>query len=119
MREPEAAADQPAIPEQRLDLLRRRVGGDVEILGMAADQQVAYGTTDQVGGKAALAQPVQDAQCIRADVLARDAVAIAGNDAGSAQACCHGFRHGFSGPDSFRPKCRWQCLGDRVVKPLY
>jgi hypothetical protein len=30
----ETAANQAAVAEQRLDLLRRRVGGDVEILGV-------------------------------------------------------------------------------------
>ena len=47
VREAEAAADQAAVAEQALDLLGRRVGGDVEILRMAAEQQIAHGAADQ------------------------------------------------------------------------
>jgi hypothetical protein len=51
VREAEAPADQAQVAEQRLDLLGRRVGGDVEILRMAADQQVAHGAADQEAPK--------------------------------------------------------------------
>src|SRR5690606_718806 len=73
----EAAADQAAVAEQLLDLLRRGVGGHVEILGMHPQQQVADRAADQVGAKAGLAQPVEHAQCVGTDVLSRDRVLVA------------------------------------------
>ncbi|MCW0422840.1 hypothetical protein NB713_000783 [Xanthomonas sacchari] len=73
----EAAADQATVAEQLLDLLGGGVGGDVEILGLDLDQQVADRAADQVGAEAGLAQPVQHAQGVGADVLARDGVLIA------------------------------------------
>ncbi len=77
MRQAEAAADQPAVAEQLLDLLGRRVGGNVEILGVAVHQQIADGAADQVTGKPGITQPVQNAQGVGADVLAGDVVLIA------------------------------------------
>jgi hypothetical protein len=62
MADDEAAADQPAGPEQRLDLLRMRVGRDVEILGRDAGQNVADAAADQVGLEAGIAQRVERAQ---------------------------------------------------------
>jgi hypothetical protein len=75
----EPAADQAAIAEQLLDLFRRGIGGDVEVLRVATDQQVADGATYQVGTKAGLAQPIQDAQRVGTDVAARDIVLVARN----------------------------------------
>jgi len=49
MRQTEAPADQPAVAELSLDLLRRRIGGDIEILGMAADQQITDRAADDIG----------------------------------------------------------------------
>jgi hypothetical protein len=43
MREMEAAPDQPAVAEQLLDLVRMRVGRDIEVLRVQAEQQVAHG----------------------------------------------------------------------------
>jgi Asp-tRNA(Asn)/Glu-tRNA(Gln) amidotransferase A subunit family amidase len=81
VRQAEAPADQPAIAEQRLDLLGRGVGGDVEVLRMPADQQVAHGAADEEGAEAAFAQAIEHAQRVGADVLARDHVRIARNRA--------------------------------------
>src|SRR5690606_40031096 len=66
-----------AVAEQRLDLLGGRVGGDVEVLGLAADQQVAHGAAHQAGGESRVAESVEHAHGIGADVLARDVVALA------------------------------------------
>src|SRR5690606_1371461 len=77
VREPEAAPDQAAVAEQRLDLLRGGVGGDVEVLGAAAHQQVAHGPAHQVGAEAGIAEAVEHPERILADVLARDVVPVA------------------------------------------
>ena len=45
----EAPADDERAAEERLDLLRARVGGDVEILGLDAEQQVAHRAAHHVG----------------------------------------------------------------------
>lgn len=87
MRQAKAAADQATVAEQRFDFLRRGAGGHVEILGMAADQQVADCAADQVGTKARFAQAVQHAQRVGADVLARDGVLIAWDDAQRERRC--------------------------------
>ena len=44
-----APADDEGAPEQRLHLLGRGVGGDVEVLRPQADQQVAHRAADDVG----------------------------------------------------------------------
>ena len=49
VREMEAAADQAAVAEQLLHLVGMRVGRDVEILRVQAEQQVAHGAADQEG----------------------------------------------------------------------
>jgi hypothetical protein len=49
MHDLEAAADDARAAEQRAHLFRRGAGGDVEILGLGADQQVAHGAADDIG----------------------------------------------------------------------
>ncbi len=80
MREAEAPANQPAVAEQLADLLGRGVGRHVEVLGTSTDQQVAYRAPDQVGAIATLAQAVEHAQRVVADVLAGDVVLLARDD---------------------------------------
>ncbi len=77
----EPASDQAAVAEQLLDLFGRGVGSHVEILGAAIDQQIAHGAADKVGAEAGIAQAVQHAQSVRADVLAGDRVLVARDDA--------------------------------------
>ncbi|KAG1253769.1 hypothetical protein G6F65_017320 [Rhizopus arrhizus] len=77
----EAAADQAAVAEQLLDLFGRGVGGHVEILGLAIDQQVTHRAADKVGAEAGIAQAIKHAQGVRADVLAGDRVLVARDDA--------------------------------------
>src|SRR3546814_6539307 len=80
VRQAETAADQAAVAEQVLDLFRRGAGGDVEVLGMAADHQVAHGAADQEGLVAAFAQAVEHAQRIGTDVLARNRMLVPRDD---------------------------------------
>ncbi len=56
MHDLEAPADDARAPEQRLHLLGRGVGGDVEVLGLDAEQQVAHGAADDIGLVAGLLQ---------------------------------------------------------------
>jgi hypothetical protein len=81
VRESEAAADQAAVAELLAHLLGRRIGGDVEVLGMAADEDVAHRAADEECAEAGFAQPVQHTQRVRADLAARDVVRFARDDA--------------------------------------
>jgi hypothetical protein len=49
VRQAESTADQAAVAEHLAHFLRPGVGGDVEVLGFAAEQQIAYPAADQVG----------------------------------------------------------------------
>src|SRR5690349_11044895 len=80
MSQPEAAADDPAVLEQTLDLIRVRVGADIEVLRAAAEQQVADAAADEVGRKVALMEAVENLQRVRVDVFARDRVLRARHD---------------------------------------
>ncbi len=72
--EPEAPADDPAVPEQLLDLVRVGVGTDVEVFRLPAEQQVPHAATDEVSGVVELLQPVQNFERVRVDVPARNRV---------------------------------------------
>ena len=78
--EPEAAADQPAVAEQVAHILGQRIGRDVEILRLDADQDVAHATTDQEGLIAGIAQPVQHFQGAAGNLRSGDRMLGAGND---------------------------------------
>ena len=60
VREAEAAADDPAVLEQAPDVVRGRAGDDVEVLRLAAEQQVADAAADEVGGVIVAAEPLDD-----------------------------------------------------------
>ncbi len=72
----EATANQAAVAEQCLDLLRRRIGGDVEILWRLPEQQIPDAAADQVGVIASLVQAIEHLECIFADLFARNRVLI-------------------------------------------
>jgi hypothetical protein len=48
VRKAEAPADDPAVPEELLDLVGMRRGADVEVLGPPAEEQIAYAAADQI-----------------------------------------------------------------------
>jgi hypothetical protein len=52
----------------RLDLLRKRVGRDVEVFRLEPEQQVPHAAADEERLKARLPQPVENAQRVRGDV---------------------------------------------------
>ena len=74
VREAEAAADDPAVAEELLDLVGMRRGADVEVLRAAAEQQVADAAADEVRGVAVFVQPVQDLESVGIDVATRNRV---------------------------------------------
>jgi len=76
MPQPGAAADDEGAPEQRLDLLGRGVGGDVEVLGPQADDQVAHRAAHDVGLVAGLLQRAHDAHRVGVEQRRVDAVGL-------------------------------------------
>ena len=81
VREPEAPADEPAVAEGALDLLRQRAGRDVEVLRGNPEQQVAHAATDEESLVTGFAQAVQHAQRIGRDRGPRYGMFGTGNDA--------------------------------------
>ena len=80
VRQAEAAPDDPAVPEQPLDLGRVRARADVEVLGPPAEDQVADAAADQVRRVIVLVQAVEHAQRVGVDVPARNGVIRARDD---------------------------------------
>jgi len=74
VREPEAAADDPAVPEQLLHLRWMRGRADVEVLGPAAEQQIADAAADEIRDVIGFAQPVEHLEGVGVDVSTRDRV---------------------------------------------
>ena len=73
----EAPADEARIAEHATDLLRVRIGGNVEILGLDARQDVAHCAAHQVRLEAGIAQAIKHLDCSLGDELARDGVVFA------------------------------------------
>ena len=80
MHDLEAAADDAGAAEVAANLFRRRVGGDVEVLRLGADQQVAYRAADDIGLVTVLLQGFADATAAGTDAVAGDAVGGNGDD---------------------------------------
>ncbi len=80
--QPETASDDPAVPEEPLDLVRMRRGADVEVLRTPAEQQIAHAAADEVGDVFVLVQPVEDFQRVGVDLAAGERVLRARDDDG-------------------------------------
>ena len=63
-----------------MDGFRGGIRGDIEVLGVPAQEQVTYRASHQVGLVALVAQSRHHLQCAVTDILAGDAVLIPGND---------------------------------------
>ena len=63
---------QAGVAKQLPNLFRKRVGCDVEILGLASEHQVPDATTDQAGFEACLGQSLQHPCSVGADAGIRD-----------------------------------------------
>jgi len=75
----EAAPDQPAARKDRLDFLGGRAGGDVEILGRLAQQEVAYAAADDERLETRFLQGVNDVGGMRTKLLEPDPMLGLGN----------------------------------------
>jgi hypothetical protein len=83
MHDLEAAADDEGAAEQLLDLFRRGVGGDVEVLGLDAQQQVAHRAADDEGLVAGILQGLRHAHGIGRDQRRIDAMLLGAEHIGS------------------------------------
>ncbi len=70
----ETAANQAAVAEQLAYLIRRGVGGDVEIFRLFAKQQIAHTTADKPGFITGFIQAVHHFKRVLADIFAGDSV---------------------------------------------
>src|SRR6185503_16593585 len=83
--QPEPAPDDPAVPEQALDLVRVGVRTDVEIFGMPAEEQVANAAAYEISNVAVLLKSMENPEGIRVNVPARDRMICARDN----DRCCH------------------------------
>ena len=70
--EPEAAPDDPAVPEQALDLVRRRARDDVEVFGFETEEEITHATTDEVGEVIIVSQSLDDLCGVGIDLIRRN-----------------------------------------------
>src|SRR5690606_13484297 len=76
----ETPSDDPAVPEEFLDLIRMRTRTDVEVLRPASEQQVADTATNEVRRVVMFVQPIQHLERVRIDLFARQRVIGPRND---------------------------------------
>ena len=72
--EPEPAPDDEGAAEQRLHVLGPGIGGDVEILGLDAEQEVAHRAADDEGLEPGLVQPPRDVERAARKLMAANRV---------------------------------------------
>jgi hypothetical protein len=70
VRQPEPPADDPAVPEQSLDLRWVRVRPDVKVLRFSAEQQVAHAAADEIRDVIRFMEAIEDAERVRVDLAA-------------------------------------------------
>lgn len=63
----EPPADDPRATKKRAHLFGCRVGSNVKVLGLPAQQQVSNTTTDEAGAKTGVLETVQYLECCLAD----------------------------------------------------
>jgi hypothetical protein len=80
MSQAEASADQATVAKQIAHLLRPGVGGYIEILGLAAQQEIADTSPNDIGLETRLLEPVEDLERIVGYMLTRDLVLLSRND---------------------------------------
>ncbi len=72
--QPEAPANHARVAEQVAHLLRMRRSGDVEILGLSRQHQVAHAAADQVRFETGAREAIEDLEDVRVDIAPRDGV---------------------------------------------
>ena len=80
MRETESSADDPAVAEQLLDLMRMGRRSNIKILRAASQQEIAHTAAHQIRDVVVFVQAIQDLEGIGIDVSPRDSVVGSRND---------------------------------------
>jgi hypothetical protein len=78
----ETPTDDPAIPKQLFDLIWMGGGPDIEILGHAAEKEIANAAAHEIRHVIELSEAIEHFQRIGIDVAARNRVLGPRNDAG-------------------------------------
>src|SRR5690606_28256722 len=74
VRSSEPPPDQPAVAKQPVHLLRQRIGDDVEVLRVPAEQQITHAAADDERRVPGVLEPVQNLQSVAGDVCPADRV---------------------------------------------
>src|SRR3970040_1496051 len=74
VRQPEPASDDPAVPEQLLDLVRMGGGADVDVFRAPREEETANAPANEVGGVARLIEAIQHFERVGVDVPPRNRV---------------------------------------------
>ena len=74
VREAETAADEEAVAERALHLVRLRARAHVEVLRLAPEQEIAHPSPHEIGHVSQPGKTIKDLQRIRIDVFARNAM---------------------------------------------
>ena len=82
VRESETAPYQARTAEDLLHLLRARIGGDVVVLGLTIEKQIADATADKLGLKAGLVEAVENGKGAWAEARLGDSMFGRGDDYG-------------------------------------
>lgn len=72
MRQPEAPANQAAIPKESFDFLGMGIGRDVKVLGVTTKNQIPDAAADQVSLETGTLESIEDFDSIGIDALPRD-----------------------------------------------
>jgi hypothetical protein len=101
MCQPEPASDQACAWEYRFDFLRYRIGGDIEVLGHLAHEQIAHAPPHDIGLVTFFLEATDDLGCVRTQLPDRDTVFGEWNDD---VLCDDEFltKNIFTGPTAFR-----------------
>jgi hypothetical protein len=94
VRQTKSSSDQAAIAKQPAHVIGARIGGDIEVLGLTPQKQIAHTATHHVGLEAGVLQPIQHFERVFADVASRDAVIRARDDGGRMRKARKIFRNG-------------------------
>src|SRR5262249_10636872 len=86
MAEPEAPADDEAVPKQALHLLGVGRCHDVEVLRLASEEEIPHPPAHQVGQEAMVLQAIEDLEGICVDILPGYGVLGSREDSGGHQA---------------------------------
>jgi len=76
----EPAPDDPAVSKELLDLIRVRIGADVEVFGTTPQQQIPDAAADEISREVGFPKSIEDLERVRIDIRPRNRVFCARDD---------------------------------------